>query len=234
MSAGEAAGQAQQSDAQQGGEAQGEQQGAPDFGAMMEQMQAIAQGQEDMRGYLQSQPWSQQQEPQAEAQTAEPQFETPQLDFLDSGDPEFDQQLAQNLQNLIQQQAQQISQQQMAPIQQDLAELRRERSAEALIGEFPELNEPERAQRVIGLSREYAEMMGNPELAQSPDFWRVMHLADVAMTAAKEEQENAPAAHLEGAGGAGAGQQPQVNPIDLIMNRGDDEGLGARVLNFGQ
>jgi hypothetical protein len=33
--------------------------------------------------------------------------------------------------------------------------------ARDLTNEFPELNEPEHAQRIIGMSREYAEMMGS-------------------------------------------------------------------------
>jgi hypothetical protein len=37
-------------------------------------------------------------------------------------------------------------------------------AARDLTNEFPELNEPEHAQRIIGMSREYAEMMGMPEL----------------------------------------------------------------------
>ena len=233
MSTGEAAGQ--QGDAQgqgQGEAGQGEQQGAPDYAALLEGQQQTAQALEQMREYLQSNPWQQQDqgEPQQEQQ-----FEPPQLDFLDSGDPDFDQQLASNLQNLIQTEAAKIAQQQYQPLQQDLQELRRERAAEALIAEFPELNEPENAQRVIGISREYAEMMGQPELATNPDFWRVIHAAEATFRAAAEEKErgDTPAAHLEGAGGPGAGQQPQVDLGDLIVNgQGEGEPLGRRALPF--
>jgi hypothetical protein len=102
-----------------------------------------------------------------------------------------------------------------------------------LIGEFPELNEPEHAQRIIGMSREYAEMMGKPDSRTNPQMWRLMHLANAAMVAAKEEGEQSPAAHVEGAGGAGAGQQPQVDLGDLIVNgQGEGAPLGRRALPF--
>jgi hypothetical protein len=41
----------------------------------------------------------------------------PDLGFLESGDPEFDQQLAQNLQQLIQSQVEQGVQQHLSPLQ---------------------------------------------------------------------------------------------------------------------
>ena len=226
MSAGEAAGQ--QGDGQ-GTEGQGEQQGAPDFAALQSTMEQQGQSLEQLREYLQSNPW----QSQEQETPAEPEQELPQLDFLESGDPEFDQQLAQNLQNLIQTQSQQQTQQAIAPIQEQLQTMQRERAAEQLVGEFPELNEPEHAQRILAMSREYAEMMNRPELADEPQMWRLMHLANAAMVSQQEERETSPAAHLEGAGGPGAGQQPQQDLGDLIVN-GQSEGapLGRRALPF--
>lgn len=230
MSAGDA-GPAQGQQAQGQGEGGGEaQQGAPDFSALQSTLEQQGQSLEQLREYLQSNPWQSQEQPEQ----AEPEQENLDLGFLESGDPEFDQQLAQNLQGLIQSEAQKVAQQQYGPLQEQIQTMQRERAAQDLVGEFPELNEPEHAQRIIAMSREYAEMMNRPDLADEPQMWRLMHLANAAMVARQEEQQH-PAAHLEGGGGAGASQQPQqVNPIDLIMNRGDGEGLGGRVLDFGR
>ena len=228
MSAGEAAGQNAGQAEGQGQGAESEAQQGPDFGALAQQLEQQGQSLEELRGFLQSNPWAQQ-EQQQEAELA--QEELPDLGFLESGDPDFDQQLAQNLQNLINTQAQQVAQQQVSPIQQQLQELQRERAAEALVGEFPELNEPEHAQRVIQMTREYAEMMGQPDLADNPQMWRLVHLANAAMVAAKEEEANGSLAHVEGGGGAGAGQQPQVDLGDLIVNgQGEGRPLGKNVL----
>jgi hypothetical protein len=217
------AGQAQQ------GEGQAEQQQAPDFSALTSQLEAQGQSLEQLREYLQSNPW-QQGEPQGEPEPEQP---MPDLGFLESGDPEFDQQLAQNLQQLIQSQVEQGVQQHLTPLQERQQAYEREMAARDLTNEFPELNEPEHAQRIIGMSREYAEMMGMPEAADNPQFWRVMHLANAAMVAAKEEGAQSPAAHVEGAGGAGAGQQPQQDLGDLIVNgQGEGAPLGRRVLPF--
>jgi hypothetical protein len=233
MSAGDAgpagdAGQAQQGEG--GGEAQ---QGAPDIAAFLEQQsQQNSQNFEQLRDMFQHYLPQQQQQEQAPAE--EP-VEGPDLGFLETGDPYADQQLAQGLQNLVQSQAQQQVQQVVGPLQQDLAELRREREAEHLLGEFPELSDPEVAQRLIGMSRTAAETIGHPELADVPGFWRLVHAAESSFRAAAEERERGDSpAHLEGGGGPGAGQQSQVDLGDLIVN-GQSEGapLGRRSLPFG-
>jgi hypothetical protein len=226
MSAGEAAGQQDAGQAQEGQAA--EQQG-PDFGALTQQLEAQGQSLEQLREYLQSNPWA------AQEQQGEPAQEEQPLDlgFLESGDPQFDQELAQNLQQLIQSQVQQGIQQAVTPLEERQARQERLDQARELTDEFPELNDPEHAQRIIGMSREYAEMMGKPELADEPAMWRLMHLANAAMVAAKEEEGNTSAAHVEGAGGAGAGGQPQVDLGDLIVNgQGEGAPLGRRALPF--
>jgi hypothetical protein len=230
MSAGDAgpagdAGQAQQGEG--GGEAQ---QGAPDFAALQSTLEQQGQSLEELRGFLQSNPWQAQQDAPAEEQPVE----GPDLGFLETGDQYADQQLAQGLQELITTQAQQQVQQAVGPLQERLQTFERMDAARELVGEFPELNDPQHAQRIMGMSREYAEMMNRPDLADEPQMWRLMHLANAAMVAAKEEQEQSPAAHLEGGGGPGAGQQSQVDLGDLIVN-GQSEGapLGRRSLPFG-
>jgi hypothetical protein len=211
------------------GEGQAEQQQGPDYAAMQSTLEQQGQSLEQLREYLQSNPWAQQ-EPQGEP---EPEQQLPDLGFLESGDPEFDQQLASNLQNLIQSQVEQGVQQHLSPLQERVQQFEKMDQARELVAEFPELNEPEHAQRIIGMSREYAEMMGQPEVADNPQMWRLMHLANAAMVAAKEEGEQSPAGHVEGAGGAGAGQQPQQDLGDLIVNgQGEGAPLGRRVLPF--
>jgi hypothetical protein len=217
------AGQAQQ------GEAAGEAQAAPDYAALLQGQQELGENMAQMREFLQSNPWQSQ-----EQETGEPQVEAPDLGFLETGDQGYDQELAQGLQNLISQQASQQVQQAVGPLQEQLQQMQRMNAAQELVGEFPELNDRDHAQRIIGMSREYAEMMGRPELADEPQMWRLMHLANAAMVSAKEEQETNPAAHIEGAGGAGAGQQSQVDLGDLIVNgQGEGAPLGRRSLPFG-
>lgn len=228
MSSGDAgvagdAGQAQQGE----GEGQAAEQQGPDYGALSQQLEQQGQSLDQLREYLQSNPWA------AQEQGEEPGQEEQPLDlgFMETGDPQFDQELAQNLQQLISQQVEQGVQQHLNPLQERLQTFERMDQARELTAEFPELNDPEHAQRVIGMSREYAEMMNKPELADEPAMWRLMHLANAAMVAAKEEEGNTSAAHVEGAGGAGAGGQPQVDLGDLIVN-GQAEGapLGSKVL----
>jgi hypothetical protein len=217
----------------EGGEAQAQEQQGPDVSALAEQLSGLTQGMDGLREYLQSEPWR-----APEPEGGEPEGEEPMdLGFLDTGDPQYNAELAQGLQALIDQRAQQVAQQQVGPLQQEVEQQREhwvEYKANQLTQEFPELGEEETATRVIQFSRQRAEALGQPELANSPDFWRESYLLGRAMQMMQEEAQagQEPVAHLEGGGGAGAGQAQQVNPVDLIMNRGDGE-LGARVLNFG-
>lgn len=222
-------------DAGQTQEAGEQQQAGPDFNAMQEQLGQVGSNMEQMYQFLQSEPWAQQQQGEPEG---EPEPESLDLGFLDTGDPEYNQQLAAGLQSLIQTEAQKVAQQQMGPLQQELAQ-HQERwtafEADKLGDEFPELRDEQAAERLVTASRHLAEEFGQPELANNPGFWRVTHLALSAMRAAQEEQQagSEPVAHLEGGGGAGAGAQ-QVSPVDLIMNPEHNGGLGAGVLNFGR
>lgn len=222
--------------AQQGGEGEGQQQQGPDLGALQEQLGAVGSNMEQMYQYLQSEPWRQ---GEPEAQEPEAQEEPLNYDFLQTGDPQYDQELATSLQNLIQhgsqQEIQRALQNELAPLREQVQEFQIEYKARELANEFPELNEEETANRVIAFSKQRAAALGQPELANSPDFWRESYLLGRAMQAMQEEQQagEQSVAHLEGGGGAGAGQTQQVNPVDLIMNPDSDDGLGARVLNFG-
>lgn len=228
MSAGDA-GPAGDAQGQGEGEGQAAEQQGPDYGALSQQLEQQGQSLDQLREYLQSNPWAQQEQGQEQAQEEQ----GLDLGFLESGDPQFDQDLAANLQSLIQSQVEQGVQQHLNPLQERLQTFERMDQARELTSEFPELNDPEHAQRVIGMSREYAEMMNKPELADEPAMWRLMHLANAAMVAAKEEEGNTSAAHVEGAGAAGGGQQSQVDLGDLIVNgTGEGAPLGRRALPF--
>lgn len=231
MSSGDAgaagdAGQAQQGEAQQGDNIGGP---SPDFGALIEQQgQQSTQQFEQLRDMFQQ---FQQQQPQAEPE-GEQQPDLPDLGFLESGDPQFDQELAQNLQSIIAQEAERVAQQQVAPLQEQFEQQRTERAAEALTEEFPDLREHENAARLIDLANHAAQAIGDPKLASNPEFWRYVHATDLMYKQAAEESAGSPPAHVEGAGGAGAGQQQQPDLGDLIVNGGEGAPLGRRVLPF--
>lgn len=232
MSAGDAAPQAA---AQGEGEGQGQaQQQGPDVAALAEQLGPLSQNMEAMRSLLESEPWKAQ-EPAAE----EPQEEPLNLDFLETGDPQFDQQLAQNLQQIIDARTQQQVQQAMQQFEQKLEPLMDKMTgydAQALVDEFPELEEEQTANRVMQFSRQRAEVLGmSPDQAtRNMDFVRESYLLGRAMQAMQEEQQagQESAAHLEGAGGAGAGGASQVDLGDQIVNGPDGQRLGSRVLPF--
>jgi hypothetical protein len=233
MSAGDA-GPAGDAQGQGEGEGQAAEQQGPDYGALSQQLEQQGQSLDQLREYLQSNPWAAQDQGEEQGQEEQPLD----LGFMETGDPQFDQELAQNLQSLIQSQVdqgleQKVIEKHLRPMQERLQTFERMDQARELTAEFPELNDAEHAQRVIGMSREYAEMMGKPELADEPAMWRLMHLANAAMVAAKEEEGNTSAAHVEGAGAAGGGQQSQVDLGDLIVNgQGEGAPLGRRALPF--
>jgi hypothetical protein len=228
MSAGDA-GPAGDAQGQGEGEGQAAEQQGPDYGALSQQLEQQGQSLGQLREYLQSNPWAAQEQGEEQGQQEEPLD----LGFMETGDPQFDQELAQNLDQYVKSQVEQGVQQHLTPLQERLQTFERMDQARELTAEFPELNDAEHAQRVIGMSREYAEMMGKPELADEPAMWRLMHLANAAMVAAKEEEGNTSAAHVEGAGAAGGGQQSQVDLGDLIVNgQGEGAPLGRRVLPF--
>lgn len=215
----------------EGGEAQ--QQQGPDVSALAEQLGTYGQSMEQMRETLQGMQQYMTQQQQAEPQGEEPQAQDLDLSFLD--DPAMTpEQIAQSLTGLIDssadQRAQALLQQHITPLTQQVSEMRLESQAERLVQEFPEMAEPETAEKVVGTARQYAEMMGRPDLANDPAFWRLTYLAGRAADQANAEQGDEPqAAHLEGAGGAGpGGQQPDL--VQQILNPGDESGLGRRAL----
>jgi hypothetical protein len=229
LAGGQAAG-----DGGQGGEGgQEQQQGGQDFGQFQQQLEALGSGQEELRQFLMSSPW-QQQEPAAQQEPEAPEIN---LDFLN--DPELDaSQIAEHLTSLIDQRAQThadaILQQHVQPLSQQLEQQQLAADAERLVAEFPEMADPDVAGEVVDVARKYAEANFPPEvattLANSPAWWRATYMMGRALEAAQEEGGETPsAAHLEGGGSALSGGSSQ-DLGDAIVAAGR---AGSGVLPFG-
>lgn len=223
----EASGIGQGDSGQQGDGDSGE--GGLDYAALQQSLDATNQSVGEMREFLQSNPWQQ-------VQNAEPAEQSDDgLGELDLGylDPETaammePAELQQRLTQTITQAAEKIADQRVAPLQEGLDEIRRENAVNALVGEFPEFGEPETAQQVVEAAGQLAQSMNRPDLANEPDFWRLVYMAGRAADAAQEEQGEVPApASLE----SGAGATPGGGGGDL----GDQivgAGRGGSVLPF--
>jgi hypothetical protein len=240
MEAGAAAGQAAAGadgggdpSQQQAGEQQAEQ-AQPDLAGIQQQLSELGPSLEQMRGMLTQQQealQAQQQPEQPDDGQPDPQ---PDLSFLDPDSPAYNpQDAAQALAQVMQESSQQQVQAALAPLQEQVRNMEAQRQADMLAAEFPDLQDPEIAQNVIDVSRQYAEMLGQPELGNNPAFWRMAYMAGRAADAANAEQQEQPAAAtLEGAGGAspGGGADAQKQVVDGILNAG---GAGRSVLPFG-
>lgn len=226
METGQGAGGAAQGEGQQQQGGNGEGTGTvPGLEAMAQQMQEFGQQLEPMREFLQSQQWQDIQQAQGQEpgqQEGDP-FEGLDLGYLEDPaiaagmDPnQFSQQLAQT----ISQAAEQIADKRVGPVEQRMQEMQRQQDVAALVGEFPEMAEEETAQQVLAAASQLAQQMGQPELAENPQFWRVVYMAGRAADAAAEEQGEIPApGQLE----SGAGATPGGGGGDL-----GDQIVGAR------
>lgn len=213
--------------AQQGQQGQGQ-----DAGDVLARLDALAGGIGEMQSYLQSQPWQQQDGQQGgEQEQQDDGIDLSFLDAADPADPAYDpQQAAQAIQTAMQQAVQQAVQQQVTPLQEQQAEMRREREAEHLVAEIPDLADPETAERTVRAARELADSLGQPELANEPKFWRLAHFAlQTAEQANTEGSDDPGAAHLEGGAGATQGGASRVDLGDAIVNASQG---GRSVLPF--
>lgn len=217
-----------------GQQAQGEgqaQQTGPDLGQLAEQVGGINSSLEDMRTFLQSNPWAQQQTQEAVQEAGGDEID---LSFLD--DPamlpqDASQRLNEVLNSAIDQRAQAL----VAPLQQQQTEMRRDQQARDLAGEFPELADPKIAELVAGrggLAEQAAIALGQPALAAEPSFWRISYMAHKAAESANAEGEGSGdpgAASLESGNGAG----PGLSEADVVQMVKDGGGRrGSSVLNF--
>ncbi len=156
------------------------------------------------------------------------------LGFLDPMSGLDQAQMGQQLQQLIAQEAERIAGQQLSPLQQQMADLQRDREVEMFATEFPEVQEPEVGEAVVKTTAQYVQSAGwDPQLAGDPKMWKLVHLARRAIEGhqAEEAQGDALGATLEGVGGRPGGPA-QGNPADQIVNGGTDSRLGSSVLDF--
>lgn len=220
------------------GEGAGGDAAAPDFGALVTQMQTIGQSQEQLRSELQNlvqaEPWK----PTAEAATpAEPEID---LSFLDdervASDPaELARRLQSTIADAVKSQAETLVEQRMAPLSEQMKAQQFDRDAQALIQEFPEMEDPQIAEHVVGTTARYVDTHfghlppdAQAALKGSPHLYKVMFMAGRAAEAAQNEGGDSPSLHMEGGGGAApiTGQQ-ELGDLMLGARR------GASVLPFG-
>jgi hypothetical protein len=65
----------------------------------------------------------------------------------------------------------------VAHLEAQVAEMHREREAEALIGQYPELNDEHAALELVQTAARLAERLGHPEAADNPAWWKTVHEA---------------------------------------------------------
>lgn len=201
---------------------QQQQQQQPSQG-LEQQLAQLTSGQEEMRQFLMSMV-------QPGASESEGQPETPEtaplnLDLFDPANPQFDPEaMAAHLSDVINAQADARAQALIAPVSEQVDEMRRGREADMLASEFPELSKPEVAAQVVQTAQQLAIAHGHPELAAEPWFWRTTMMATRAAELAREEGEQGDPAHqaatLEGGSGARPGGAPQGQQLtaDSIVN----------------
>lgn len=224
----------QQGQGQQGGEgaaaaADGQGQQGPDINAIAAQLESLTGSQEELRQFLMSNPWQQQAAQGGQQQEAAGPAELD-LSFLDIENPTFDPStVADRLQQVIAQQIDSRVQPVVDKLTGERQEEQRQRDAEILVGEFPEMRETDVAEQVVLLARQMAEALGRPDLANEPKFWRYAYMVGRAADAANTEGAETPgAAHLEGGGGATpAGSQVDLGDLIVGTSRG-----GSSVLPF--
>jgi hypothetical protein len=219
----------------QGDAGQGEatQQQGPDISALADQIGNLTATQDEMHQLLRSEPWrSEAADGGQEQQAEEPEFE---LDLSQLVEPDGQYDPAQVAQQFSQQVSEVVAQrveQGLAPLQEQVRDMRQEREWQVIADQFPELADEQVARPVFEMAKTMSEQNGHPELAQEPWFVRVVYTGMKSLEAAAEEGAEAPsAAHLEGGGGA-APAGSQVDALTQVFGGGEDIPLGRRALPF--
>jgi hypothetical protein len=235
-------GQAGADAGQQGDAQQGEQQGGPDYGALLSQLESVPGSLAETQQMVRDLAAQMQQAPGDDTGGDDTAPIDVDLSFLDADAPTFDPEAAQQqLSDVIGQLVDKGVQQHVAPLQQQQDEQRRQWETQQLVNEFPELNDVDTAREVLQSAQDYATALvpaigqeAAQRLAQEPGFLRIMYAAGRSFEqAAQEGSDDSSAAHLEGGGGANPGAGQQVDLGDLIVNGGSDGArLGSRVLPF--
>jgi hypothetical protein len=217
----------------QGDAGQGEatQQQGPDLSALADQLGTLSAGQDEMREFLQSQPWQTTDAPQ-EQQAGEPELDLDLSQYIDA-DGQYDPaQVSQMLSERLGEVVEKVVEQRLEPLRQETKDMRQEREWQVIADQFPELADEQVARPVFEMAKTMSEQNGHPELAQEPWFVRVVYTGMKSLEAAAEEGAEAPsAAHLEGGGGA-APAGSQVDALTQVFGGGEDIPLGRRALPF--
>lgn len=215
-----------------------------DVNGLIEALAGAHQDQQELLAYLRSAPDQHGSVGAPDpAQLQQQQFQQPQQDlsYLNPDDPAWNPELAaQRLQQMWDQEAERrnqvFEQQRIAPLEARLNEQVQRGEYDRLAAEFPELEHPEVADQVMGVSRQYASLMGDPTVAENPAFVRLVYMAGRGAEAANlEASQQAPqAATLEGAGGAGVAAQAQGVTAEQLLGVGAASGgpLKSRALPF--
>jgi hypothetical protein len=234
--AGQAAGDAGQGAALADSEAQGN--GGADINALVGQLAGMQDTHEQLRAFLQENPdgghWPEEGDEQPlDLEGGDP-FGDEGLDAFGledagfdpgeqfGGDPQADAEAqAQALQQFVGDQVQQAVQPLAAQVHDGL----QAQAFGELAREFSELQEPETAERVMGLARSIGDAHGWPaQVWQSPQFVRLTYLAARAQQIAQEEAaldgEQPPTAAIEGGGGAMGGAGRGRSPGQMIVGAG--------------
>jgi hypothetical protein len=217
----------------QGDAGQGEatQQQGPDLSALADQLGTLSAGQDEMREFLQSQPWQTTDAPQ-EQQAGEPDLDLDLSQYIDA-DGQYDPaQVSQMLSERLGEVVEKVVEQRLEPLRQETKDMRQEREWQVIADQFPELADEQVARPVFEMAKTMSEQNGHPELAQEPWFVRVVYTGMKALESAAEEGAETPsAAHLEGGGGA-APAGSQVDALTQVFGGGEDIPLGRRALPF--
>lgn len=215
----------------------------PDLNATLEQMNAtigtLAPQVQETREFMQTVQQREAAAATAQQQEADQQRQAEQrqadLGFLE--DPALSpEDVGERLQQFMSQEATKVSQQmleqQLKPLTDELTTLRAERDSDVLIGKYPELGDPETSKAVLAHVQNWAEAMGQPDLAGNSQFVEVVYLAGRAAEMQSKQEAGAAnasgAATLEGAAGAGpagAGQSA-ADATEAIRNAWSQQGDG--------
>jgi hypothetical protein len=211
-------------------EGQGQEQQGPDLSQFTDTLQNLTQGQEELRQFLGTQPWAQQ-EQQVDTTQQEP--AAPDLSWLDIDSPTFDPEVAaQRMTDAFGQMAKQSMQpvlERINAVEEQRQEDLRVQAARDFVEEFPEVGDAQVAQQLVGHARQIAEANGHPDLAKEPWFWRQVYMAGRAADAANAEgQSGEQVAALEG----GAGAMPGASEVDLGEQIVADRAGGRNALPF--
>lgn len=138
----------------------------------------------------------------------------PEPDYgYEEDDAQAEQRAFEQLQKLVQEQVTQGVQQHIQPF------IVRQQ-AEALEAKYPDLAKPEVAARVMQQAEQFAQQLGQPNLAGSPALIEKLYLAERAGNLAAQETpaDGGTGVHLES--GGGQPQQQQMDERDRIVNMG--------------